>query len=111
LYLYFGEDGVTAGELSRRLKVTTPCIAAALNCLEEKDWISRKKDPSDKRKVLVYITDAGKDGIIKRHHAAVKHMAAKLSQMGEADAKEYVRLSLKMAEIESNTQPLREDGL
>ncbi len=47
--------------LSERLMVTTASISSLLGTLERRTLITRVNDPSDRRKQLVSITDAGRD--------------------------------------------------
>lgn len=109
LYLAFEGDNVTAGELSRRMRVSTPCIAAALKALEKKGYVMRRRGKEDKRTVLVLITPKGKACILKQHEAVVRSVSSKLSQLGLEDARNFVYLATKMLEIESASQPIAED--
>ena len=50
---------MTAGELSRKLHMTTSRIAAVLGSLEKKGMILRQADEGDKRRVQVMLTGKG----------------------------------------------------
>ncbi|MEM7404540.1 MAG: MarR family winged helix-turn-helix transcriptional regulator [Pseudomonadota bacterium] len=54
------EDGLTQRELSRRAGIMEPTTAAAVNTMEEKGLISRERNPDDRRKVNIFLTDAGR---------------------------------------------------
>ena len=54
------EDGLTQRELSRRAGIMEPTTAAAVTAMEEKGLISRERNPDDRRKVNIYLTDAGR---------------------------------------------------
>ena len=54
------EDGLTQRELSRRAGIMEPTTAAAVNTMEEKGLIRRERNPDDRRKVNIYLTDAGR---------------------------------------------------
>ena len=92
VYLYFIKDGMTSGELSEILSVSTGRVAAALKNLEKKALIVRSSNPSDKRKVHVFITDAGKKLVDDKHHKGIAMTEKVLKKLGEQDAKEFVRL-------------------
>ncbi len=109
LFLCFGEDGITAGELSRRIRISTPNIAMALKALEKKGYITRRKGEEDKRTVFVFLTPKGRECILKRHEAVVRSVSYKLGQLGLEDAKNFVRLATKMLEIEAASQPIVEE--
>ena len=54
------EDGLTQRELSRRAGIMEPTTAAAVTAMEEKGLISRERNPDDRRKVNIFLTDAGR---------------------------------------------------
>lgn len=98
-FLYCGHDGVTAGELSALLGVSTARVAATLKSLEKKEIVCRRRDPKDHRRVLVYLTPHGQDEAEARFSAAVSFLAEAYSRLGEADTREFLRLSHRMDEI------------
>jgi len=53
------EDGLTQRELSQRVEMMEPTTATALRCMEERGLIRRVRNPTDKRKINIYLTDAG----------------------------------------------------
>ncbi|MDQ0156311.1 MarR family winged helix-turn-helix transcriptional regulator [Robertmurraya andreesenii] len=91
-YLHFTKDGVTSGELSESFSISTGRVASALKSLEKKGLIVRRTDSSDKRKVLVFITDSGKEVVVEAHHHAIAMTEKMLRRLTEEDAKEFVRL-------------------
>ena len=93
IYLTFQKDGVTSGQLSEALQVSTGRVASALKSLEKKQLIIRRTDGVDKRKVNVYITDKGKQNTLKKHEEAIEQMEKSLQKLGEEDAKIFIELS------------------
>ena len=93
IYLTFQNDGVTSGQLSEALQVSTGRVASALKSLEKKQLIIRRTDGVDKRKVHVYITDKGKQNTLKKHEEAIEQMERSLQKLGEEDAKIFIELS------------------
>lgn len=96
IYLTFHTDGVTSGQLSESLHVSTGRIASALKSLEKKQLIVRRTGIPDKRIVNVHITDLGKQIILKKHEEAIDEMAKSLQKLGEEDARKYVELSKRL---------------
>jgi len=93
IYLHSTKNGVTSGTLSECLSVSTGRIASALKSLEKKEFIERHyNDPDDKRKVLVYITEAGRNFVIEGRQKGIKKTEDILRKLGEDDAKEFVRI-------------------
>lgn len=94
-----GEDEMTAGEISRALRMSSSRMAAVLNSLERKNQIQRCEDPQDRRRVLVRITAGGRDFCRSRREEIRERMRRMLTRMGEADAAEYVRLTRRAFEL------------
>ncbi|MDP4096272.1 winged helix DNA-binding protein [Paenibacillus sp. P96] len=90
--LNFNKTGVTSGELSEYLSVSTGRIATALKSLEKKGLVVRRTDITDKRKVIVFITDSGKQFLIDRHNEGIAWTERTLRKLSEEEAKEFVRL-------------------
>lgn len=88
-----------AGEISRKLSITTARVAAVLGGLERKGMIERKADPADKRRVAVHITSAGCAFNAHKRNEIITHMRSILVSMGEQDAREYVWLTRRAFEL------------
>lgn len=57
-----GADGpLTPSEISDRVLVASATMTATLDVLERRGWIERRPNPSDRRSVLVSITEAGRE--------------------------------------------------
>ncbi len=98
-YLEHQDGPALPGDISGFMGVSTARIAVTLNNLEKKELITRQIDPEDRRRILVELTETGK----KLAQTQQKEMRENLTQMiallGEHDAREYVRISGKMAEF------------
>jgi len=107
LRLLHKERRLLAGELSRRLNMTTSRIAAVLSSLEKKRLITRSQDKTDRRRVSVMITPAGVEFCAARRGEVHAHMQRLLERMGERDAEEYVRLMRRATQIISSMEEER----
>lgn len=92
-------EPVTAGSISKTLRMTTSRIAAVLGSLQKKGFIDRICDEEDKRRVLVVLTDKGLSFCKARKQCIVNHMSYMLSQLGEEDARHFVRLIKRVHDI------------
>ena len=99
--LHNSRQKMTAGELSSRLDMTTSRIAAVLGSLEKKGLLERENDAVDRRRVLVFLTQAGEALCEKRKAHFKSKIALLLSMLGD-DAPEFVRLLGRMFEITSS---------
>ncbi len=55
----------TLGELAERERVSAPSMNRTVNCLEELAYISRTPDETDRRKVNIDLTDAGREVVVE----------------------------------------------
>ena len=86
-------------EMSEAMQTSSARIAAAINNMEKKHWVQRKKSDFDRRKTVVYLTDEGRKYILDCKQKAVGEMTTVLRQLGERDALEYLRICKRLAEI------------
>ena len=86
------ERALTAGEISRLLRMTTSRIAAVLGALEKKGLIVRQADHADRRRVLVTLTESGTALCRMKRQCMLRRMTRLLAALGEEDAAHFVRL-------------------
>lgn len=86
-------------ELSAAMNVSTARIARLLNKLESENKIVRTPDPKDCRQILVTITQEGIAFVKEHKRRGVCIFSELLEKLGEEDAKEYVRINKKIADI------------
>jgi len=98
IYIAHTGGGVLPGEICHEMDVSTARVAATLNGLEKKGLITRRIDQNDRRKILVDLTGEGK-ALAKKHQRSVTEAAAKMLELlGEHDAREYTRITGRLAE-------------
>ncbi|AFM23070.1 MarR family winged helix-turn-helix transcriptional regulator [Desulfomonile tiedjei] len=54
------EEGLSAGDLAGKLVLDSATLSGVLDRMAEKDWISKKTDPDDKRVLRIYLTEKAK---------------------------------------------------
>ena len=111
-YLYEKNIPVTPSELSEALQSSTARISAVLGNLEKKGQIYREVDTSNRRNILVTITDEGRKHIRIFREEMRKHMIAVLTEVGEQDAAEFIRIAKKFLGVLQRTMhdmPVCED--
>lgn len=91
-YLSYTRDGVPAGTLAAAFGLRSSRIAAILNTLGRKGLARRAADPADGRRVLVYVTDAGRQEAGRKRRDAIAHTADFLRALGEEDADALLRI-------------------
>lgn len=96
IFLTQEKNNVLAGELSKQLNLSSGRIAIALKNLEKKEFIARRADMLDKRKVIVSITEKGRLFAENGRLRCLRDTEAFLCHLGENDAKEFVRILKKI---------------
>jgi len=56
----WADDGLSVGELGRRLRLDSGTLTPLLKRLEAAGLLDRSRDPDDERRVVVTLTDAGR---------------------------------------------------
>ena len=54
------EDGLSQRELSQRIGLMENSTVIAINVMEARGWIKRRRDDQDKRRLRIYLTDEGR---------------------------------------------------
>jgi len=104
-YLLTKNAPALPSELSEALDSSTARISAALKTLEKKGQIHREIDTTNRRYILVTLTEAGRERIRAIMQQMRSHLIRVLTEMGEEDAREFVRLSGRFFEIAQRTIP------
>ena len=90
---------VIPSDISNALGVSSARIAAALNSLEEKGFITRTIDSEDRRRIIVEITPKGSEYAYEQQKKVKERMKGLLILLGEEDSKELVRITGRLVEI------------
>ena len=85
-YLSLQDNSISAGELTNTFRIRSSRTAAILNALEKKGY------PTDRRRVLITITDAGRIVVDEKSNEGIEHTAAFLEMLGPEDAEEFIRI-------------------
>lgn len=104
-YLYEKNAAVLPSELGEALGSSTSRISAALGTLEKKGLIHREIDTANRRNILVTITSAGRERILAMTKQRRNYLVAVLTEMGEDNARDFVRLIIQFFEIANRTMP------
>lgn len=99
LYILRQGDIVLPSEISNEMNISSARVAAILNNLENKGLITRRIDKSDRRKILVDLTQEGIESAEKHNQMVLNMTARMLELLGEHDAKELVRIMGRLAEL------------
>ena len=92
----YSTKGVKASDLSKFLSVTKPAVSKLINILEEKGFVNRIADKSDRRVVYINITKDGEQILAEETKMFNEFTQRIVEKMGEKDTDEMIRLFKKM---------------
>ncbi len=92
-------EPVIPSEISEAMGISGARIAATLNSLESKCYIIRQIDTSDRRRILVTLTEKGREQERAYRSKLTETVEKMLRLLGEDDAREYIRITRKMASL------------
>lgn len=90
---------LTPSQLADGARISAPRVANILRSLENKGWITREHDKTDRRRVLVKITDLGYKTLEERRRLFDQKTGEFLAELGIEDAQELIRLLQRMNQI------------
>jgi DNA-binding MarR family transcriptional regulator len=90
----WNEEGLTAGEIARRLALDNATLSGVIDRMAKTGWIVKQADPGDKRAMQIFLTLKAKDmksSILKERKKANKESLSPLS----AEEKVFLKRLLK----------------
>lgn len=101
LYL-LNNDSVSQSELSEKLNITMPRVAAIINTLQDKMLVIKKTDLNDKRKTIITITEKGKKDILQKRKRAIIFIESIIKELTDEEIMQYISINKKIEEISNN---------
>ena len=99
-YLAYKLDGVYSGVLKDQLGVGSGRMADILRRLEEKELIVRSEDTEDSRRVVVHITELGRERAVSMNQRVLAWYGRLHEYLGEEDSRELIRLLKKLSKFQ-----------
>jgi DNA-binding MarR family transcriptional regulator len=93
-----GEEPLRAGELARRLMITPATVTSVVGTLERNGHVERRRDPGDRRAVVVHITDSGLALVETTSESMRDDFWAAFDVVDEADEPAVRRFLLRLIE-------------
>lgn len=105
LTVLWEQDGLTPGEIARRLGAATPTIVNTATRMEEAGLVVRRPDPADARLVRLYLTSRARSvrGAVREARAELQRQATATLTAAE---QEHLRSALTkiIAQLRAGTQ-------
>jgi len=78
-------DGATAGEIAEAARLSPASVTGMLDDLERDGIVTRARSDTDRRRVVVTLTDEGRTVLAKRRRRWVKRWEAAMADIPERD--------------------------
>jgi DNA-binding MarR family transcriptional regulator len=89
-------DGIKVSELSDKMKVKSPTITQSINSLELYGYVERSVDLTDRRAVIIRITEKGKEFVAENQQKFIARIKGLVSFLGEENSKVLTELIAQM---------------
>jgi DNA-binding MarR family transcriptional regulator len=91
------DEEVTAGELAKRAELSPASMTAMLDQLEESGIVRRRRSESDRRQVIVTLTDRGRELLAERRKAWEERWNAELADCSEDELRASIKVMRAIA--------------
>jgi DNA-binding MarR family transcriptional regulator len=81
---------MTPGELAAMEKVRPQTMGQTLDSLDRRQWIKRTPHPKDRRQVLITLSAAGREGLLKRRALRHAWLVDKLKKLTPEDCQTLI---------------------
>ena len=98
----YSKGPMSAGDLAAYERVQPPSMTKVLSSLEEKGLVSREVHPSDKRQVIITLTDTGSkllESERRQRHAWLSQRLTQLTPQERATLRDVIPVLDKLAEL------------
>lgn len=92
------EESLTPGRLGTRLHLNSPATTAVIDRLEALGFLTRERDPHDRRRVLLIVSPQAKTVGWSFFGPLIARMLAAMDEFGEADLDAYERVLRAIAQ-------------
>ena len=79
------EGDMLMGALAARELMQPPSMTRIVNGLEERGYVARRPDPSDRRQCLVTVTDAGREIILANRQRRDEWLTVRIAELEPAE--------------------------
>ena len=98
-YIKEVQGEIMPGRISEEIGVSSARVAVILSSLESKGLITREIDSEDRRKIIVRLTQKGRNYVEEQRGKHIELAKDILIRLGDGDAKELVRIIRRLEEI------------
>jgi DNA-binding MarR family transcriptional regulator len=90
------DQPLTPSQIAERVLVRSPTVTGVVDTLVRRNYVERRPDPNDRRRVLVAITDEGRKAIEASNQLVFKADAELIAGLSEPERERLIRLLGKL---------------
>lgn len=94
----YNREPVRPSEIAKKMGVTLPAVSHHINALEKEGYIERLPDITDKRVLLISLSEKGKALDDEMREKFFRNIYNLVEYLGEDDSKELIRIMKKVVE-------------
>jgi DNA-binding MarR family transcriptional regulator len=98
-----GEDGLTCGDVGKRMVHRVPDVTRLLDRLEARKLVSRAREAHDRRVVRVWITDLGLEQIAPLDNVLRENHVKQMSGLNQEELRQMIALMEKARSVHEQT--------
>lgn len=102
-FLSSADHAVSAGEISRHMKVSTARVAVLLRKMEERNLILRQRDEQDARRTLICLSPTGEALYHKLVQEFISWMGSVIEQVGVEKIEQFISISAEITQAMEQT--------
>ena len=99
LFLLANQEEATAGELAKRAELSPASMTAMLDQLERSGMVRRRRSETDRRQVLVTLTDAGREQVAAKRAAWEQRWRTALGAHSDEEVEAALRVMRTIAGV------------
>jgi DNA-binding MarR family transcriptional regulator len=100
----------TISELSRNFSIDPSTLVPTVDAMERKGWLARERDPNDRRRIPLHLTEAGKEAL---HQVPIIHeddpLTKAIQAVGEEHTTKVIQLLLDLIQHMPDGEQLIKD--
>jgi DNA-binding MarR family transcriptional regulator len=96
LKILYKNGNLLQKDLQDILDIQSGSMSEMISKLEKKGFVLRKRDNQDKRKVLIHLTDLGKEDVLKYRENRQNHLIEVFNILDDNEKDDFIRLLSKI---------------
>ncbi|RKY04804.1 hypothetical protein DRP77_02870 [Candidatus Poribacteria bacterium] len=98
-HLYWHPEGLSVGELSGHLGLTNSAVSGIADRLEKEGWVERSRDPNDRRRVRIKLSQKGRELFTQRPRSVEEFWRCTLARLSEEERRRVLEGLLTLKEV------------